>query len=61
MFTDTFKYIDAGLQAISVLCELEAMKAANDLRRIKDLAQAYDETAFVGLANRIEHLREDIQ
>ena len=58
---DGFKYIDAGLQAISVLCELEAMKASNDLSREIGITQAYPEESFMALVNRVEHLRENIR
>lgn len=53
-------YIGVGLQALQVLCKLEAAKVANDYRRERGLAQAYGEEYFLELDKKVENLREKL-
>jgi len=55
------RYTDAQLAMWAVVCEMEGMKAANDLRRDQGKAQAYGEEDFVALADRLTCLRESLQ
>ena len=52
------KCFDLWLQAQQVLCELEALKAANAFQEQRGFAQAYGEDAFIRLADRLTQIQD---
>ena len=54
------KNIDAWLQGIEILCELEAMKSLNKERELNGFSIGYSEAAFYNLADKVKEIRKEL-